>query len=142
MYETRLLSSHYPLCLLFVVHKKSFRIFPNLWRALSLHFEFKKLQYLHFFKMESRQPLLKYQRLGQHIRTILSEDSASALALYHNFLVLGTYAGHVHLLTLSGTHTQRLHSHVQKVNDISIDATGKVLHNLYIVILQFFYTNI
>ena len=74
-----------------------------------------------------KEPLLKYQRIGKHVRTILNEKSVSCMALHAKFMCIGTFTGSVHMLDLHGTHIRRLHKHFKKVTDISIDSSGEYI---------------
>ncbi|CCI48681.1 unnamed protein product [Albugo candida] len=73
----------------------------------------------------SHEPILKYERLGGYLPTLLKEDAISCLAVHINYICVGTYNGNVILLHLDGTFIQRLHHHSKKVNDLHIDETGQ-----------------
>lgn len=73
------------------------------------------------------EPLLKYQRIGKHVRHLLSESSVSYVAIHTTFMCIGTYTGSVHMLDLHGSHLRRLHKHFKKVTDISIDVSGRFI---------------
>ncbi|CDO75230.1 hypothetical protein BN946_scf184895.g10 [Trametes cinnabarina] len=73
---------------------------------------------------EDEEPALKYERLGGIAHQLLQKDSASMLAYANQRLALGTHAGMLHILDLSGQHIKSLRAHSASVLDISIDLTG------------------
>lgn len=74
---------------------------------------------------EEHEPLLKYQRIGKHLKRFIQDDHCSCFAVHRHFVVLGTISGAVHVFDLHGAHIRRLHTHVKRVNDISIDTSGQ-----------------
>nr|CCA22602.1 vacuolar protein sortingassociated protein 41 putat [Albugo laibachii Nc14] len=75
----------------------------------------------------SHEPILKYERLGGYLPTLLKEDAISCIAVHINYICIGTYNGNVILLQLDGTFIQRIHHHSKKVNDLHIDETGQYI---------------
>ncbi|KIK69901.1 hypothetical protein GYMLUDRAFT_34296 [Collybiopsis luxurians FD-317 M1] len=73
---------------------------------------------------DDEEPALKYERIAGEIPALLKKDSASALAVSHKFMALGTHAGIVHLLDLSGRRIKSYKSHQASVVDICVDETG------------------
>ena len=74
---------------------------------------------------EEQEPTLKYTRLGGSVPAILSADAATCLAAHSKFLALGTEAGSVHVLDLSGHEIRKFTPHSAGVSDICIDPTGE-----------------
>ncbi len=90
---------------------------------------------------DDEEPALKYERLGGSTSELLQKDSASALAYSSQRLVrifscyrnphlsmipqaVGTHAGIVHVLDLSGQRIKSVKPHSASVIDICIDETG------------------
>lgn len=48
------------------------------------------------------EPRLKYQRMGGSVSTLLSNDSASCIAVAERMIALGTHAGLVYILDFLG----------------------------------------
>lgn len=71
------------------------------------------------------EPALKYERIGGFIPDLFKKDSASALAISNGkTMALGTHAGFVHILDLSGKRFKSYKPHQASVVDICIDVTG------------------
>ena len=51
---------------------------------------------------EELEPQLKYERLSSDLKTILSEDSASCIAVHSKLMALGTHWGQTHTLDALG----------------------------------------
>jgi hypothetical protein len=51
---------------------------------------------------EGDEPLLKYQRMGGSVPSLLSGDAASCLTVAERIIALGTHDGTVHLLDFQG----------------------------------------
>ncbi|KAJ3825366.1 hypothetical protein F5880DRAFT_1638492, partial [Lentinula raphanica] len=73
---------------------------------------------------EDEEPALKYERIGGELPALLKKDSASALTISAKFMVLGTHAGIVHLLDLSGNRIKSYKSHQASIVDICVDETS------------------
>ncbi|KAJ3800866.1 vacuolar assembling protein VPS41 [Lentinula aff. detonsa] len=73
---------------------------------------------------EEEEPALKYERISGKLPALLKKDSASALAISTKFMALGTHAGFVYLLDLSGGIIKSNKPHQASVVDICIDETG------------------
>ncbi|ETV73657.1 hypothetical protein H257_11760 [Aphanomyces astaci] len=71
------------------------------------------------------EPLLKYERVGGHLHTLLRDDALSCIAGHMNFICVGTFSGHVLMLELNGRYIRRLHQHHKRVHEISIDESGQ-----------------
>ena len=76
------------------------------------------------------EPRLKYERLSTELKErILTNDSATAIAVNSRFLVLGTQWGQRHLLDALGNvlpnDAMKRHSHSLSVSQISIDHAGE-----------------
>ncbi|KAK7454562.1 Vacuolar protein sorting-associated protein 41 [Stygiomarasmius scandens] len=76
---------------------------------------------------EDEEPALKYERIGGLIPDLLKKDSASALAIASKFIVLGTHAGVVHLLDISGNLIKSYKRHMASVSDIFVDETSEFI---------------
>ncbi|KAJ7583660.1 vacuolar assembling protein VPS41 [Mycena floridula] len=70
------------------------------------------------------EPALKYERILGNIPELLKKDSASALAISNNIVALGTHAGFLHILDLSGKRIRSYRHHNASIVDISMDSTG------------------
>ena len=57
------------------------------------------------------EPRLKYQRVGLSVTGILRRDSASAVAVCSQFVVLGTHTGAVYICDLNGQEISSYHAH-------------------------------
>ncbi|KDQ63963.1 hypothetical protein JAAARDRAFT_27634 [Jaapia argillacea MUCL 33604] len=73
---------------------------------------------------EEEEPALKYERLGGAVSDLLQKDSASALAVANKLIALGTHAGIVHILDLTGKRIKSYKPHQASVIDICMDSTG------------------
>ncbi|KAF6748944.1 vacuolar protein sorting 41 [Ephemerocybe angulata] len=74
---------------------------------------------------EDDEPVLKYSRIEGSVPEILKKDSASAIAVSGNRLVaLGTHAGIVHVLDLTGKRLKSYKPHLASIVDIEFDETG------------------
>lgn len=69
---------------------------------------------------------LKYGRLANDLQIILTNDSASCIAVHPKFVCIGTDWGVIHLLDHQGNSVKNkaLRAHSVAVNQISIDAKG------------------
>ncbi|KAJ4482441.1 hypothetical protein J3R30DRAFT_3854844, partial [Lentinula aciculospora] len=76
---------------------------------------------------EEEEPALKYERIDGELPALLKKDSASALAISNKFMALGTHAGIVHLLDLSGGRIKSYKSHQASVVDICVDETSEFI---------------
>ncbi|KAK2464836.1 hypothetical protein APHAL10511_003135 [Amanita phalloides] len=73
---------------------------------------------------EDEEPTLKYERIAGAVPELLKKDSASALAIVNRIMALGTHAGIVHILDLTGQRIKSFKPHMASIVDISMDATG------------------
>ncbi|KAF4619821.1 hypothetical protein D9613_004777 [Agrocybe pediades] len=73
---------------------------------------------------EEEEPALKYSRITGAIPDLFKKDSASALAVSNKIMALGTHAGIIHILDLSGNRIKSYKPHLASVVDISLDATA------------------
>ena len=92
---------------------------------------------------DDEEPSLKYERITGAVPDILKKDSASALAVSNKLLVispstiyivsyltyvllqaLGTHAGIIHILDITGKRIKSYKPHLASVVDISLDATA------------------
>ncbi|KAF9449029.1 vacuolar protein sorting-associated protein 41 [Macrolepiota fuliginosa MF-IS2] len=73
---------------------------------------------------DDEEPALKYERITGAIPDLLKKDSASALAISHNLMALGTHAGIVHLLDLTGKRIKSYKPHYASIVDISLDTNA------------------
>ncbi|KAI3605006.1 vacuolar protein sorting 41 [Moniliophthora roreri] len=73
---------------------------------------------------EDEEPALKYERIGGNLPDIFKKDSGSTMAMSRKYLILGTHAGFVHLLDLSGKRIKSYKPHSASVVDISVDSTS------------------
>lgn len=92
---------------------------------------------------DDEEPSLKYQRITGAIPDLLKKDSASALAIsnrvmvhipcvymllyfliYHFLQAMGTHAGIIHILDLTGKRIKSYKPHMASIVDISLDATA------------------
>ncbi|CAB4043512.1 vacuolar sorting-associated 41 homolog, partial [Paramuricea clavata] len=73
-----------------------------------------------------REPVLKYERIGNAVSKLFTNDAASCMAVHSKFLALGTHFGIVHILDHQGNHiiNKEFPSHTTTVNQISIDNNG------------------
>ena len=71
------------------------------------------------------EPRLKYQRVGLSVTAILRRDSASAVAVCSQFMVLGTHTGAVYICDLNGQEISSYHAHSATINAISIDTDSQ-----------------
>eukprot|EP00794_Sanderia_malayensis_P011371 gene11371-12556_t len=76
---------------------------------------------------DDEEPKLKYERVGNNIQEILTQDAASCMAVHQKFLALGTHWGVVHVLDHQGNNirSKEFPSHTTTVNQISIDVHGE-----------------
>lgn len=72
---------------------------------------------------EEPEPSLKYQRLKHSLTDILKKDSVSMFTTSQQFLAIGTHAGMVFILDLSGDLIKGFRSHSASVLDLDIDST-------------------
>ncbi|KAG5717566.1 hypothetical protein E4T56_gene7398, partial [Termitomyces sp. T112] len=70
------------------------------------------------------EPSLKYERILGAVPDLLKKDSASALVVANKLMALGTHAGIVHILDLTGKRIKSYKPHMASVIDISMDATA------------------
>ncbi|KAJ4978891.1 hypothetical protein NE237_009671 [Protea cynaroides] len=91
---------------------------------------------------EEDEPRLKYQRMGGSIPSLLSNDTASCIAVAERMIALGTYSGTVHILDLLGNQVKELSAHTATVNDLSFDIEGEYVGSCsddgYVVINNLF----
>ncbi|KAF8165888.1 vacuolar assembling protein VPS41 [Crassisporium funariophilum] len=73
---------------------------------------------------DDEEPSLKYERITGAVPDLLKKDSASALAVSNKLLALGTHAGIIHILDLTGKRIKSYKPHLASVIDISLDATA------------------
>ncbi|XP_017786733.1 PREDICTED: vacuolar protein sorting-associated protein 41 homolog [Nicrophorus vespilloides] len=75
---------------------------------------------------EEIEPKLKYVRLINDLKNILSKDAASCIAVHTKFICLGSHWGAVHVLDHDGNLIKnvQLKPHAVAVNQISIDVKG------------------
>ncbi|CAA7259453.1 unnamed protein product [Cyclocybe aegerita] len=73
---------------------------------------------------EDEEPSLKYERITGSIPDLFKKDSASALAISNSLMALGTHAGIIHILDLTGKRIKSYKPHMASVIDISLDATA------------------
>jgi len=75
---------------------------------------------------EEIEPKLKYYRVRCDLKSILTQDAVSCLAVHTKFMCIGTQWGLVYLLDHQGNRieTKKLRVHTVAVNCISIDANG------------------
>ncbi|TEB23793.1 vacuolar protein sorting-associated protein 41 [Coprinellus micaceus] len=74
------------------------------------------------------EPVLKYSRIEGSVPEVLKKDSASAVAVSGNrLLALGTHAGIVHVLDLSGKRIKSYKPHLASIVDIEFDETGEFI---------------
>jgi vacuolar protein sorting-associated protein 41 len=93
---------------------------------------------------DDEEPSLKYERIAGAVPDLLKKDSASALAVSNKLLVisssiiiaphptyiyillqaLGTHAGIIHILDITGKRIKSYKPHLASVVDISLDATA------------------
>ncbi|KAF8887029.1 vacuolar assembling protein VPS41 [Gymnopilus junonius] len=73
---------------------------------------------------EEEEPSLKYERITGAIPDLFKKDSASALCVSNKIMALGTHAGIIHILDLSGKRIKSYKPHLASVVDISLDATA------------------
>ncbi|KAJ3116451.1 Vacuolar protein sorting-associated protein 41 [Physocladia obscura] len=71
------------------------------------------------------EPMLKYQRLSGTLGDSLKKDAVSTIAVCDRFLALGTHAGHVHILDLSGNNVKKFSPHAASVTAIAIDSSAE-----------------
>ncbi|XP_031486112.1 vacuolar protein sorting-associated protein 41 homolog [Nymphaea colorata] len=76
---------------------------------------------------EEDEPRLKYQRMGGSIPSLLSTDSASAIAVAERMIALGTHDGAVHILDFQGNQIKEFSAHTATVNDLSFDSEGEYI---------------
>ncbi|KDR84343.1 hypothetical protein GALMADRAFT_237137 [Galerina marginata CBS 339.88] len=73
---------------------------------------------------EEDEPSLKYERITGAIPDLLKKDSASALCVSNKLMAMGTHAGIIHVLDLSGKRIKSYKPHVASIIDISLDVTA------------------
>ncbi|XP_052869808.1 vacuolar protein sorting-associated protein 41 homolog [Anopheles cruzii] len=76
------------------------------------------------------EPKLKYVRLLNDLKNILSEEAISCIAVHPRFLCLGTHWGRIHMLDHQGNSVQTImtikeNAHILSVNKISVDSKGE-----------------
>ncbi|KAF5330256.1 hypothetical protein D9758_014441 [Tetrapyrgos nigripes] len=76
---------------------------------------------------DDEEPALKYERIGGSIPDLLKKDSASAMAISNKFMALGTHAGFIHLLDLSGNRIKSYKRHMASISDICVDETSEFI---------------
>ncbi|KAG6883937.1 hypothetical protein C0993_002682 [Termitomyces sp. T159_Od127] len=70
------------------------------------------------------EPTLKYERILGAVPDLLKKDSASALVVVDKFMALGTHAGIVHILDITGKRIKSFKPHMASVIDITMDTTA------------------
>ncbi|PPR06614.1 hypothetical protein CVT24_001721 [Panaeolus cyanescens] len=73
---------------------------------------------------DEEEPSLKYERITGAIPDLLRKDSASGVAVTTKLLAMGTHAGIVHVMDLTGKRLKSYKKHVASIIDISFDATS------------------
>ncbi|KAF8180219.1 vacuolar assembling protein VPS41 [Pholiota molesta] len=73
---------------------------------------------------DDEEPALKYERITGEIPDLFKKDSASALTVSNKLMALGTHAGIIHILDLTGKRIKSYKPHLASVVDISLDATA------------------
>ncbi|KAH9482153.1 Vacuolar protein sorting-associated protein 41-like protein [Psilocybe cubensis] len=73
---------------------------------------------------DDEEPALKYERITGEIPDLLKKDSASALCVSNKLLAMGTHAGIIHILDITGKRIKSYKPHLASVVDISMDATA------------------
>ncbi|KAJ3568468.1 hypothetical protein NP233_g5698 [Leucocoprinus birnbaumii] len=76
---------------------------------------------------DDEEPALKYERITGDIPDLLKKDSASSLAISHNLMALGTHAGIIHLLDLTGKRIKSYKPHFASIVDISLDTNAEFI---------------
>uniref|UniRef100_A0A1Q3FE53 Vacuolar protein sorting-associated protein 41 homolog n=1 Tax=Culex tarsalis TaxID=7177 RepID=A0A1Q3FE53_CULTA len=81
---------------------------------------------------EEVEPKLKYVRLSNDLKNILSEEAISCIAVHPRFLCLGTHWGRIHMLDHQGNRVETLinlrqNPHIISVNKISVDSKGEYI---------------
>ncbi|XP_050089109.1 vacuolar protein sorting-associated protein 41 homolog [Anopheles aquasalis] len=76
------------------------------------------------------EPKLKYVRLSNDLKNILSEEAISCIAVHPRFLCLGTHWGRIHMLDHQGNSVHTMvnvkdNVHILSVNSISVDSKGE-----------------
>ncbi|TFK29012.1 hypothetical protein FA15DRAFT_678099 [Coprinopsis marcescibilis] len=75
---------------------------------------------------DEEEPALKYSRIEGAVPELLKKDSASAIATSGNRLIaLGTHAGIVHIMDVSGKRLKSYKPHLASIVDIEFDETGE-----------------
>ncbi|TCD63875.1 Vacuolar protein sorting-associated protein 41 [Steccherinum ochraceum] len=70
------------------------------------------------------EPALKYERFEGVLHDLLKKDSASAVSYANKRLTLGTHAGIVHVLDMSGQRIKSVKPHSASIIDICTDETS------------------
>ncbi|KAG6901193.1 hypothetical protein C0995_015507 [Termitomyces sp. Mi166 len=73
---------------------------------------------------DDEEPALKYERISGAVPDLLKKDSASTLVVVNKLMALGTHAGIVHILNLTGTRIKSYKPHMASVIGITMDATA------------------
>ncbi|CAG2062815.1 unnamed protein product [Timema podura] len=75
---------------------------------------------------EEDEPKLKYVRMTNDLRNILTKDSASCIAVHPKLVCVGSRWGMIHILDHQGNNVRstELRAHTVAVNQISIDLNG------------------
>ncbi|XP_063231920.1 vacuolar protein sorting-associated protein 41 homolog isoform X2 [Bacillus rossius redtenbacheri] len=75
---------------------------------------------------EEEEPKLKFARVANDLRNILTKDAASCIAVHPKFVCIGSLWGVIHMLDHQGNsiRSKELHAHSVAVNQISIDQSG------------------
>ena len=69
---------------------------------------------------EEQQPQLKYQRLGEDVNGICSSEGASCLCVTSKVLALGTCAGRLHILDVSGDEVRATDGHEHALEPVEL----------------------
>ncbi|KAF8644880.1 hypothetical protein AX16_008217, partial [Volvariella volvacea WC 439] len=73
---------------------------------------------------EDEEPTLKYERITGAVPDLLKKDSAAAVTVANGIMALGTHAGIIHVMDLTGKRIKSYKPHVASIMDISLDATA------------------
>ncbi|KAH8092455.1 hypothetical protein BXZ70DRAFT_950969 [Cristinia sonorae] len=73
---------------------------------------------------DDEEPALKYEKFGGVLHDLLKKDSASAVSYANKRLTLGTHAGIVHVLDLTGQRIKSVKPHSASIIDICTDETS------------------
>lgn len=63
------------------------------------------------------EPLLRIERIGNHVDEVFKKDSISCIAVHCKFLAIGTRSGKIHIVDHQGNCVQERLSQVLLVSD-------------------------